>query len=100
MYRTRKARRRQKRERKGTNVHHVMAVSRYPKLRHKKWNMVRLLKTEHELYHALFGLKNPREVIEYLQEHFWGGNFNVSPMQSTGLPPVVSQSRRQVARMA
>jgi hypothetical protein len=76
MYKPRGARRRRKRERKGTNVHHVLAQSLYPQYRRKEWNKVVLPKEEHFWYHKLFGNRTPEEIIDFLKEHFWGGNFN------------------------
>lgn len=91
MYRTRKARRRKKREARGFSTHHIYAISRFKHLRHKPWNKVRLPKTEHELYHQLFGTRTPEEILAYLHEHFWGGCCHVSTM---------SHLRPSVARTA
>jgi hypothetical protein len=63
MYKPRGARRRRKRERKGTNVHHVLAQSLYPQYRRKEWNKVVLPKEEYFWYHKLFGYRRKKGCV-------------------------------------
>jgi broad specificity phosphatase PhoE len=56
-----------------TNVHHIFPKSKMPQLRNAEWNKVVIDQRLHELYHQLFENRTPQEIIEYLNEYFWGG---------------------------
>lgn len=56
--------------------HHVLPQSRRPDLAEEESNIVLVSVKEHDLYHQLFQNKLPIEIIDYLVEHFWGGNKN------------------------
>lgn len=62
--------------RNGQNIHHVFPSSRCAELGinpDSKWNKVVVNARHHELYHALFANKTPREIVEYLLHSFFNG---------------------------
>ena len=54
--------------------HHILPRSRGGKT--KGNNIAKVRKTPHEKYHALFGNRTPPEIIKYLVDNFWGGQWH------------------------
>ena len=54
--------------------HHVLPRSRGGSS--KGQNIVKVRKTPHEKYHSLFQNKTPPEIVKYLVDEFWGGQWH------------------------
>ena len=59
--------------RRTKNVHHVFGQARFPQLRNANWNQQEINAYKHDLFHFLFRDRTPLEVIDFLQNYFWGG---------------------------
>ncbi len=60
--------------RKRSSKHHII-----PKSRGGNSNLENIAKTNkkpHQYYHALFSNKRPEEIVEYLVNDFWNGNWS------------------------
>jgi len=55
--------------------HHIIPRSRRSG-RNNKNNIVSVDKKQHEHYHALFANMTPDEILKYLVEEFWGGQWH------------------------
>jgi len=55
----------------GTERHHI-----YPKQR-IKYPTALIKATDHVLYHKIFGIKTPEEVMDWLVENVWGGKLEI-----------------------
>ena len=55
------------RKRRGYNIHHPYCKSLHPELGKKKWNQVRCLKTLHNLFHRVFDVFSPPEVVLFVR---------------------------------
>ena len=75
----------------GKNTHHIFCKSTYPHLRHESWNKVVVGVHEHDLYHQLFGNRTPKQIIQYLMEHFWNG---ITTPLTGGIQDVVKRIRQ------
>ncbi len=68
-----------RKKKKGNNNHHIVPRSRCKEFgidqedEDAEWNQVAVDIHDHELYHALFGNKTPREVFDFLSKTFWKG---------------------------
>jgi len=62
------------RENKKTK-HHIIPRSRNGGS--LKSNIVKVKHDEHDRYHALFENKTPEEILYYLTNTFWGGNYKI-----------------------
>ena len=63
---------------RGVNRFHIYAKRRYPKLKADPDNITLVDIQKHADYHQIFGLRNPEEIIHYLNTYFWGGKFIVT----------------------
>ena len=63
---------------RGVNRFHIYAKRRYPKLRNDPDNITLVDIQKHAEYHYLFGLRNPEEILYYLNSYFWGNKFIVT----------------------
>ena len=59
------------------NNHHIFCVARYKKLKNNPNNKVVVDKKQHENFHKIFTDRNPVEIIDYLVNTFWGGNYHL-----------------------
>ena len=55
--------------------HHIIPRSKGGKKERK--NIVMVCGDEHDRYHSLFQNKTPDEILEYLTNTFWGGNYKI-----------------------
>ena len=61
----------------GTNKFHIYAKYRYPELKSVPQNITITDIDKHRDYHQLFGLRNPQEILNYLNSYFWGNLFEI-----------------------
>ena len=62
----------------GNNRHHIYPKSRYPRIKNHPRNISRVNIDDHALYHLLFKLMNPEEVVRYLNTYFWNNSFDIT----------------------
>jgi len=56
--------------------HHILPTSR---LKNKpKQGICKVRRLQHQLYHHLFGNLFPWEILDYLNETFWNGMYNLT----------------------
>ena len=55
--------------------HHIVPKSRLSRIKDKR-NIAIVMKTTHDRYHTLFGNRLPDEIIKYLVENFWNGQWH------------------------
>ena len=69
-----KKKRRKKRKANNPSRHHIIPSSRGGTS--KLENIARLTVRDHQYYHALFENKIPEEIVQYLVEDYWNGNWD------------------------
>jgi hypothetical protein len=57
--------------------HHILPKSRIPDLAKVGENQVLVDADLHTLFHQLFGNRTPPEVIDFLNQAFWGNSFTI-----------------------
>ena len=69
-----------KKKNKGTgrNHHHIIPRSRLIGVR------VIVPIADHRLYHQIFGNMIPIEIVDYLNENFWGDNYSIQMEEKDG----------------
>ena len=65
---------RRNRRKKGKNKHHIVCRSRC--CCHQKANIVVVNATNHALLHELFGNQLPNEIVKFLVDNYWNGQWN------------------------
>ena len=56
--------------------HHIIPISRGGK--NLEDNLVDVKVKDHQNYHALFDNKTPQEIVNYLNDYFWKGHYEIS----------------------
>lgn len=64
-----------KRKKSRKSHHHIIPRSRGGTDRHDNISIVDV--KAHQNYHNLFGNMTPEEIIDYLVNYFWEGNYNL-----------------------
>ena len=62
----------------GKNKFHIYPKRRFPELKGDPNNISIVNIQRHADYHQLFGLRTPEEIIEFLNQYFWNGNYEIS----------------------
>jgi len=63
-----------KRKRIVFDKHHILPSSKNGS--NERWNIAIIDKIKHNVYHQLFKNRTPVEIICYLVEYFWSGQWN------------------------
>lgn len=56
---------------------HIYPKRRFPQLAKNSDNISLVRIEKHELYHKIFGLRTPEEIIKYLNKYFWKNNYYI-----------------------
>ena len=68
---------------RGVNRFHIYARRRFPNLRADPDNITMVDIQKHADYHQIFGLRNPEEIMDYLNSYFWGNKFDITIARRT-----------------
>lgn len=67
------------------NNHHILPKSRIPELAKAEGNNLLVDVELHRLFHQLFGNRTPSEVIDFLNQNFWGNLFSIFIIPRKGI---------------